>query len=166
MAAGATYEPIATTTLSSAAANINFFSIAASWTDLRLVLSFSLAAADFVLYSIQSGSPIISSTRLQGNGTTATSSRILSETFVYPSNVNIAINPQALFTTDIFSYSGSTYKTALTTISADTNGSGYTASAVSLMQTTAAINQLNIITNQGSNFNIGTTATLYGIKAA
>ena len=39
MAAGATYEPIATQTLASAAASITFSSIAATYTDLRLVLT-------------------------------------------------------------------------------------------------------------------------------
>ena len=48
MAAGATYEPIATTTLGSAAADITFSSIASTWTDLRISFTSSLLVDDHI----------------------------------------------------------------------------------------------------------------------
>jgi hypothetical protein len=50
----ATYEPIATQTLGSAATSITFSSIAADWTDLRLVLPNVLDAMVLILFVLDS----------------------------------------------------------------------------------------------------------------
>ena len=54
----ATYEPIATTTLGSAAASITFSSIAGTYTDLRLVMVGTTSASDwaFVRFNGTDGS--------------------------------------------------------------------------------------------------------------
>ena len=70
-----------------------------------------------------------------------------------------------LATLDIFSYAGSTYKTALSQLSNDNNGSGATASTVGLWRSTSAITSINLFMS-GTTFQAGTTATLYGIKSA
>ena len=49
MAAGATYEPIATQTLASAAATITFSSIAATYTDLRLIFAKPIGGSSLLL---------------------------------------------------------------------------------------------------------------------
>jgi len=49
---------------------------------------------------------------------------------------------------------------------ADQNGSGVVANIVGLWRNTAAITSINLSTLSAYNFNIGTTATLYGIKNA
>ena len=53
MAAGATYEPIATTTLGSAANAITFSSIPSTYTDLRLVGTFLAPDADYSDINVQ-----------------------------------------------------------------------------------------------------------------
>ena len=60
---------------------------------------------------------------------------------------------------------GSTYKTALISYSEDTNGAGATGVKVTLWRSTSAITNITFTTST-STFATGTTATLYGIKAA
>ena len=62
-------------------------------------------------------------------------------------------------------YAGSTYKTMLTMDSNDLNGSGSVETTVGLWRSTAAINTITLSAN-ADTFAAGTTATLYGIKAA
>ena len=161
----ATYEPIATQTLGSAAATITFSSIAASWTDLRVVVIGTVATAGAVAirFNSDSGSNY-SRTILFGNGSTASSARSTSQTSFVIANINSS-NP-SLITCDVFSYAGATFKTALGEGSDDRNGSGVVARAVGLWRNTAAITTITLIEANGANFSIGTTATLYGIKAA
>ena len=73
----ATYTPIATTTLGSAAANITFSSIAGTYTDLVLVVSAITASNDQSIYfNVNSDSGTnYSYTYLYGNGTSALSGR-------------------------------------------------------------------------------------------
>lgn len=168
MAAGATYEPIATTTLGSAASTITFSSIAASWTDLRLVFTGTSAnGTNFTVRLNNDSAANYSSTYVAGQGTAAQSGRFTNATEIYPA-LSLSTTPQ-MYTLDIFSYAGSTYKTFLLQESADKNGSGYVSRFVCLWRSTAAITSINITGLYGTapnTFAIGTTATLYGIKAA
>jgi hypothetical protein len=164
-----TYENVATTTLSSAAATITFSSIPSTYTDLRLVLT-ALASSStiggYIIYNNDSGANY-AWTNLRANGSTVASS-----TFTPATQINLAFistattTIPAFYTADIFSYAGSTLKTCLITNSADLNGSGATERNVGLWRNTGAINRLDIYTNAAANFAIGTTATLYGIKNA
>lgn len=168
MAAGATYEPIATQTLASAAASITFSSIAASWTDLRVVL---IATND-----TSSNAPTLqfngdtatnySLTYIDGNGTTAASGSSVNRSNIFFDGLGSATYP-LMWTIDIFSYAGSTNKTCLTTGSSDFNGAAgsYVHRMVGLWRSTSAITSINLY-KTSNNFAIGTTATLYGIKAA
>lgn len=166
MAAGATYEPIATTTLGSAAADITFSSIAASWTDLRIVFTCPATASSAgvrIRLNSDSGTNY-SFTQLFGNGTTAYSARSTSVAYLYLVDTNTS---QPVFCSmDIFSYAGSTYKTALLERSMDRNGAGSVGRNVGLWRSTSAVTSVYIYNDSAINFPIGTTATLYGIKAA
>jgi hypothetical protein len=165
----ATYEPISTTTLGSAAANITFSSIPGTYTDLRLVLVATgdvSAAGQAVLtrFNSDTGSNY-SITRLSGNGTSATSARFTNITSIYTSFDGLSTTVPTLQIIDIFSYAGSTNKTCLISNNEDKNGSGYAEARVGLWRSTSAITTVAVIANSG-NFASGTTATLYGIKAA
>ena len=165
----ATYEPIATTTLGSAASSIDFTSIPATFTDLRLVIIGSGSTAGTAFYGFRfnndSGSNY-SVTEIRGNGSTAGSLRYTSETQGYIDPASQIPSSISFGTLDVFSYAGSTYKTSLATYSADTNGSGLVEWSVNLWQSTSAINQLTVITGGAATFAAGTTATLYGILKA
>ena len=162
-----TYEPIATTTLGSAVATITFSSIAATYTDLRLVITAtsSTAGADIaVRYNSDTGANY-SLTRLTGNGSTAASgSRTNTSESIIDSNGLSATVP-SLYEVDIFSYAGSTFKTLLARTAQDFNGSGGVYTSVNLWRNTAAITSITLFLT-AYNFNAGTTATLYGIKNA
>ena len=160
-----TYEKIATTTLSSTG-NITFNSIAATYTDLRIVLvgktngGFTHPA---IRFNSDSGSNY-SNTRLNGNGSSATSASGTSQTRI--NGTTDIGTPPALYSWDVFSYAGSTYKTVLLNANSDQNGSGSVERLVGLWQSTSAITSISVFDLYGTGFGSGTTATLYGILKA
>jgi hypothetical protein len=160
-----TYEKIATTTLGTTAASITFSSIAATYTDLTVILV-GKGGAGGDLYIDFNGDTATnySQTRINGNGSTVTSNRLTNQTGLRFSNGLVSTQPQ-FYTIDIFSYAGSTYKTALGTMSEDRNGSGGVARYVGLWRSTSAINQI-VLSLSGDTFAADTTATIYGILKA
>ena len=166
-----TYEPIATQTLGTAASSITFSSIAASWTDLRVVLTSSVSATGSELkltFNNDTGTNY-SETGLQGNGSAAASWRRTNVAYIRLTNaagLPTAANTFLMNTYDIFNYAGSTYKTVLGVNSNDQNGSGDSGRLAGLWRSTSAITSIKIFTNFGADFTIGTTATLYGILKA
>ena len=166
-----TYEKIATTTLGSANSSITFSSISSAYTDLRIVLTYttSISGEDARVRFNSDAGTNYSITRLRGTGAAANSSTLTSQSsLILCDNVSIGSSttiPQ-LLTLDIFSYAGSTYKTLLSENSSDYNGSGTVTRTVGLWRSTSAISTILIGTLTAATFNIGTTATLYGILKA
>lgn len=162
----ATYENIATTTLTTATATITFNSIAASWTDLRLVLVGidSAGAGVRMTYNNDTGTNY-SNTQLYGAFSNAYSGRSTNLAYCDLSVLGLHSTPK-LITVDIFSYAGSTNKTNLVTFSGDTNAASTdgVARVVNLWRSTSAITRLDLSLSSGS-FDTGTIATLFGIKA-
>jgi hypothetical protein len=168
-----TYEPIATTTLASAQSSITFSSIPATYTDLRLVLvSFYDTGGSQVLVRVNSNSATnYSHTTLYGNGTSPFSTNQTNQTYFYPTGSqgggsSATLTLPTLTIIDMFSYAGSTNKTFLANTSQDKNGSGVTITTCGLWRSTAAITSIQLTVNSAGSYNTGTTATLYGIKAA
>ena len=164
-----TYDPIATTTLGTAASSITFSSIAASWTDLRMVLYASNTTNNFNI-------------RFRFNGDTSASYNDITF-YAYPPTVgsgndanlteNLAnyslgmpITPNyGLYTFDVMGYAGSRYKTTLNTAAENQSTQGEVSRIVNMWESTSAITQISARVT-GGNFTVGTMATLYGIKAA
>ena len=163
----ATYEPIATTTLSSTAATIDFNSITSSYTDLRVVLVCTTTASAAILCRVNSDTGSnYSRTTLAGDGSSASSARYSNNTFFrIDINADSSTTVPMLIEVDFFSYAGSTNKTILNKVAADRNGSGSVQTAVQLWRSTSAITSISLIANS-TTFASGTTATLYGIKSA
>lgn len=167
-----TYEPIATTTLGSAQATITFSSIPSTYTDLRLVIisrSSDTASDNWQLkyqYNSDTASNY-STTRLVGTGAAASSSRNTAQTsnFIDTAIPGTASTLWGFCAIDIFSYTGSTFKTSLNFLSKDLNGSGHTSQTICMWRSTSAITSI-VLTPESGNFVSGSTATLYGIKAA
>ena len=161
-----TYDSIATTTLSSATSSITFSSISSAYTDLRIVLVGTVTSiVDLIMQYNSDTATNYSYTRLQGTGTA-----VSTDTTSNNSNIRISFgNPSTsvpfMITNDIFSYAGSTFKSALTTYSGDTNGAGSVGRTISTWRSTSAITSV-VMTASGSTWTVGTTATLYGIKKA
>jgi hypothetical protein len=163
----ATYEKIATTTLGSATFGFTFSSIPSTYTDLRLVITGSTTNNDYGYISLNSDTGNnYSYTVLTGNGSAAASTRGTNAGFLTLNiNQNLLANNPFMMTFDFMSYSGSTFKTVLETLSNDKNGSGAVERSVQLWRSTSAINSIYMYVGTG-NLNIGTTATLYGILKA
>ena len=160
-----TYTPIATTTLGSAAAGITFSSISGSYTDLYLVISGAIATADNeirIRFNSDTGSNY-STTNLLGYTGGVVSQRGSNATYsqIAPSGDNTS---PAVYRINLNNYSNTTtFKTVLTR--SDMPSTSYVAANVGLWRSTAAISTIYVFPN-GQNWNTGTMATLYGIKAA
>jgi hypothetical protein len=157
--------------LGSAATSITFSSIVSSYTDLKLVIVFKGAAGGPQGNLTFNGdtSTNYSFTRLNGNGTTANSGRQANINTIYYGDyqaVGTSTTIPEMSVIDIFSYAGSTYKSILENSAANYNGSGGVCYQVGMWRSTAAITSINLVLQGGTQFAAGTTATLYGIKAA
>jgi len=166
----ATYEPISTTTLGSAASSITFSSIPGTYTDLRLVLVGANSASGanwYIRYNGTTGSSdLYSYTLLKGNGSAASSASSSADNkIVFNETSTTSTTIPMLTTIDVFSYAGSTNKTCLIEWSGDENGSGTTQRIVGLYRSTSAITSIALV-NSGANFATGTVATVYGILKA
>jgi hypothetical protein len=162
-----TYEPIATTTLSSTSSSITFSSIPSTYTDLRLIFTgnFSSNSDDYKLRINSDSGTNYSSLWLRGDGTSASQDRTTATSFINLSRgdgMNTSIENQTM---DIFSYTGSTFKSMILRRSSDRNGSGTTEVNAGMWMSTSAVTSINIFTDVYT-FAIGTTATLYGILKA
>jgi hypothetical protein len=163
MAAGATYEPIASQTLGSAAASVTFSSIPQGYTDLVFVMTgiTSTNENNYMRYNSDSSS-LYSSTYVGGDGSTASSGRA--------SNQNkIGLDGPAFWTSSqrnqkiiqIQNYSNATtFKTNLTRSSSTVGADA----SVGLYRSTSAITSVTFLTDV--TYSTGSTFTLYGIAAA
>lgn len=170
-----TYEPIATTTLSSLTTTVTFSSIPGTYTDLKYVVSYQLGSQatgtdSFIRINGDTGANY-SVTQVFGNGTAASSARGASQNYyMVPIDNYTSFNSYNL---DFMNYSNTTtYKPIVGRLGAgQADGSG--AVAVS-WRSTAAITSISFTAadNAGGpsgspdQFAVGSTFTLYGIKAA
>lgn len=162
-----TYEPIATTTLTSAAASITFSGIANTWTDLRLVLTYAGETGNVAAYirlNGDSGSNY-SFTWLAGNGSSAASGGSTNQTYIGNAYAYASATVPALYEMDIQSYAAAIYKSCLINHSSDRNGAGAKELHAATYRSTSAITSLTAFTSSG-NFATGTKATIWGLKAA
>lgn len=167
-----TYEPISTQTLVGTSSAVTFSSISGSYTDLVVVVSVNATTGGpltRIRFNGDTGTNY-SWTALNGNGSTAASTRAASQTQGYLcsySTIPIAANTFSTMIASIQNYSNSTtYKTCISraaTQGAPTyNGAE---AVVSLWRNTDAITSIEIAPTS-STFAAGSTFTLYGIKAA
>ena len=156
----ATYDCIATTTLSTATASITFSSISGSYTDLVLSGN-GFASGDAginVTFNGDEGSNY-SYTYVYGDGTSAVSGRASN---TQGSGGRLGTNG-AVSIFQIMNYSNSTtYKTM---ISRGSNAGALTIAVVSLWRSTSAITSIKMIKGNGGNFDANTSFSLFGIKA-
>lgn len=171
-----TYEPIATFTVTGSTSIIQFASIPSTYTDLRIsgyargTSAISTDHLDIWFNSVNSGG-LYSTCILIGDGSSAASLRWAGTNLGY----RFATMPCASATSGIFgsfvadinNYANSTtFKSLLTRYSYDLNGAGGTGFTVVNYRNTAAISNVQISFDNGQLFAVGSTITLYGIKAA
>jgi hypothetical protein len=167
-----TYEPIVSTTLTSATANVVFGSIPNTYTDLVLIINNYFSSSSNPYISLQFNSDTTSnytSTHLEGDGSAASSNRFTSDTLMYFGyNVASSTTPSnGMAIINIMNYSNTTtFKTVLGRVSI-INGTkpGVSATVGLWRKTPEAINSILIRKNAG-NLNSGCVLTLYGILKA
>lgn len=161
----ATYEPIETKTLGTAVATVTFNSVSQAYTDLVLVSSVKMStqSAGYIRFNSDSGTNY-SATRLLGSGSSAITDRAANQTYIdamYHNNSNFGMS-----IINILNYSNATTnKSVLVRWSSEGSSDQYTDATVGLWRSTASITAISLI-NPSGNFSIGSTFTLYGIKAA
>jgi hypothetical protein len=169
MAAGNTYEAIATNTISGSSTNsVTFSSIPSTYTDLLVVFQGTKISAggQSLIFNLNgdTGSNY-SFTYLGGNGSTASSGRVSNSTYAALGAwvANLSTTGESDFL-HLMNYSNTTtYKTTLARSSA---ASSATEASVALWRSTAAINSITLTVGSPAAFTAGSTFSLYGIKAA
>jgi hypothetical protein len=160
-----TYTPIATTTLTSAAASVTFSSISGAYTDLVLICN-SRATSGTPTTRLQFNSDTgsnYSTTLIYGDGSSAGSVRVTNEASTNSGGLadefgNTIIN--------LNNYSNSTtYKTVISRYNFVAPAYSETGAKVSLWRNTAAITSI-LVFPASSTFLSGSTFTLYGILKA
>jgi hypothetical protein len=157
-----TYTPIATTTLASTSTSVTFSSIAGTYTDLVLVTNGNTAANSntYLQFNGDTGTNY-SITRMSANGS-ATSARTTSATKI---NLDaFGFYTVAVTANKIISIQNYSNTTTNKTVLVRANSSSGVDAIVGLYRSTAAITSLTFTTD--SAMQIGSTFTLYGIKAA
>ena len=161
-----TYEPIATTTLGTAAASVTFSSISGSYTDLVLVISGRLDSgsaqdSSVLLQYNNDTSTNYSTTLIDGNGSSAGSARASNTTAAYCGATSEESSNSIV---SIMNYSNTTTYKIL--ISRGNNPKNRVRAFASLWRSTAAISTIKVISDFAGNFATGSTFTLYGVKSA
>ena len=164
----ATYEPIASTTVAnSTTTSVTFSSISSAYTDLKVIIRYGAVTSMYLGMRLNSDTGTnYSATRLIGNGGSISSSRQTSADYMnIETNYSPSGTDRSVATIDLFSYRGSTYKTALTGGNSTPNG---ISRRVSLWRSTSAVTSMTFfdVTSTSNYFTSGTIITLYGIKAA
>lgn len=166
----ATYDPIATVTLSTSPWNFEFTNIPQGYTDLRMIFTLATAGNDNVTIAINDvNTGVYGRVTMYGDGTNTSSgtSQVGSGTYIQINGQNTTTQFQT-FHLDFPNYSNTTAHKAILCVSSQDNND---ANSSSIMHMGGRFSQTNAITKLfmacvGSNFVNGTTATLYGILRA
>ena len=169
MPLASTMTPIANQTLNAAATSVAFTGIPNIYTDIVAVCqlvatSGTLQNAPQLRFNSDTGSNY-SALALNGNGTSAASSKWSNQTVIYADYFGILQNDgigQA--TINIMNYANTTINKSVLIRSG--KGNKETTATVGLWRNTAAIHTVTFITDSPQTFAAGTTFTIYGVKAA
>ena len=172
MAAGATYTPIASFTVSTAQASYTFTSVSGAFTDLVLIVNGQTSVNDReIRMQVGNGSADTGSnyswTNILGYSGGAISQRGSSVAYCQISASSSNTVP-GTYIAHLMNYANTTtYKTVLSRGN-NVGTTSVTDSHVSLWRSTVAINTVKVFpTTSGTpDFSVGTTLALYGITAA
>lgn len=165
-----TYESIATTTATTASPAVTFSSIPQTFTDLILVVSIRANSTPTsfgtgIRFNSDTGSNY-SRTVLYGSGSSAVSFRDTSQTRIFYSAGSTTASQFNLIRLNIQDYSNTTtYKTI---VGRNDDLSDVTSVSASLWRSTSAITSITVtpFDDNSTGFAVGSSFTLYGIKAA
>ena len=168
MAAGNTYEAIATTTLGSASSNVSFTSIPGTYTDLVIVIAIAgLSAVETPnMYFNGDNSALYSTTQIIGTGASASSNRTSNTTYFY--GIGSKNSGQSTGVSNIIvqvpNYSNTSYNKIM--MSRNNSTSTEVNAIIGLYRSTSAVSSINFTVQGGNTYSTGTVFSIYGIKAA
>ena len=172
-----TYEKIATNTLTSSTASISFTSIPGTYTDLFVIATVQGEANGCnmqIWFNNDGAGTSYSSTVLYGSSSAAASVRNINQAKInFGTNGGMPYANANQFGLNIYhiqNYSNTTtYKTVLGTnrsASGGYTGAGELDQAVGVWRSTNAITSVYIGVDNSKTMQVGSTITIYGIKAA
>lgn len=164
-----TYTPIYATTLSSNTTSVTFSNIPSTFTDLVLVVNGKSVTAGSSANGMRStfnndSSALYSETGLSGDGTSTSSYRLSSNTYLNLGNLSQASAGPSANIINIMNYSSTT--TNKTVLIRSNNPSSDVGAVVGIYRSTIPITSMTLTRDGSVNIASGTTFTLYGIKAA
>jgi hypothetical protein len=161
-----TYTQIASSTVGSGgAATIDFTSIPSTYTDLCIKFSLRTNAVDNTGIKLNGVATNMTSKRLYGSGTAATSDSRSDMVIILANNNTDTANTFSNGEFYIPNYAGNSNKSVSADSVQENNGTtGYAMLSAGLWSSTAAINQVTIYLISTANYVQYSTATLYGIK--
>jgi len=180
----ATFEKVASTTLSSPALSITFSNISQAYTDLQIHLRCKAASANGQHIYVRMGNGSVDTTNVYsnqalytrgapGSGTSGDwASSFSSQYYIpYTSYMSSDSNKFSAFQFFVFNYSATNTKKAIQSFNNTVTGNGSEYPAVEYSNAMVNISQaINIIefrhSNGSINLDVGTSITIYGIKKA
>jgi hypothetical protein len=168
-----TYEPIATQTLGSTAATVTFSSIPSTYTDLVLVTNYIATSLGNTVNMTFNSDTASNYSRTYIGAWAAPTASSGTTRFTSRNNISCFWQVGAASTTtpnpmiyNIMNYSNTTtYKTVLSRFNTMAATLSEVSAEIGLWRTNSAINRIDL-TSSATTFAIGSTFTLYGIKAA
>jgi hypothetical protein len=160
----ATYERIASTTLSTATATVTFSSISGTYTDLVLICWAKAATANegLAMRFNSDTATNYSYVQVAGTGTVAASNEAANQTYArFGNNLQTA---GTMTKADILNYSSSSAFKTILSRSGDARDGGSVA-FTNMWRGTSAITSILIYPESAGNFGADSTFSLYGIKA-
>jgi hypothetical protein len=163
-----TYEMIATSTVTgSSVADVTFSTISGSYTDIVLIAAIKIESSTSATVFQLNGDTgnNYSFTVLYGTGSAAGSSRSSNVSYGVANFYGVPPTAANTFNTTLISFNNySNTTTNKTVLCRAGNASGGVDAVVSLWRNTSAVTSIKLF-NQGANISVGSTFTLYGIKA-
>jgi hypothetical protein len=167
-----TYVALDKATVTTATPSITFTGVSSAYTDLIIVASIKAESTTIATPALRFNGDTTSNysaTWLYGNGTTALSSRASTQTYLYTGDYVAGVESTnfSTFISHIMNYSNTTtFKTVLSRNSQINSADGETGATVGLWRKTPeAISTILYTSTNGANFAVGSTFSLYGIRA-
>lgn len=159
------YTLIATQTLVATSGTVTFSNIPGTFKDLVIEVAHGLSSDQIVGLQFNNDTASnYSTTRLTGNGTSATSGRTTSETYIralafgVSSATTVGSNASVL---NIMSYANTNVNK--TTIERENNAASGVTAAAGLWRSTAAVTSVSFAAQVGALFAVGSTFKLWGV---
>jgi hypothetical protein len=167
-----TYDVISSTTLTSTATTVNFTSIPQTYTDLVLIISLTGVSNSNTVSmrlgntSIDTGSNY-SSNWMRGNGSAGSAGGNNSSTYIMLNTGDVsANNTNGLSISNLQGYTGTNDKQIITRWSQNQTSTSLLTSQWRSSSSPIKLIELFLNTSKTYTFSIGSTFSLYGIKAA